>query len=199
MFKFLELPFILTKRRGGQSSNRFAHIRDEKRHNYLGKIAELSVDCFIEKDLVNVYGLILAGSADLKFELGESDLFDKRLRSKILKYVDIAYGSNAGFNEAIDLASDCLKDVEFVIEKSLLDEYFNQIACETGLYCYGIDETFNALDVGAVKTLIVWENLPVFRYTIQLKNKDEEITYCLQDNLKEKNEKVIIHFDFFLE
>jgi peptide chain release factor subunit 1 len=136
--------------------------------------------------------LILAGSADLKFELGESDLFDQRLRPKILKYVDIAYGSYAGFNEAINLAIDCLKDVDFVIEKNLLDEYFNHVARETGLYCFGIDETFKALECGAVKTLIIWENLPFMRYTIQYNNKNEEIIYCLPDHLNKKNADTVI-------
>ena len=49
--------------RGGQSSNRFANIRTEKRHNYLRKVAEVAVQCFIENDKVNVNGLILGGSA----------------------------------------------------------------------------------------------------------------------------------------
>ena len=150
------------------------------------KVAESSTECFIENNLLNVYGLILAGSADLKFELGESDLFDQRLRSKILKYVDISYGSYAGFNEAIDLASDCLKDVEFVIEKNIIDDFFNHIARETGLYCFGIDDTFKALEAGSVKTLLVWENLPFMRYVIQFREKGEEIIYCLPDHLNEK-------------
>lgn len=122
------------------------------------KVAESSTECFIENNLLNVYGLILAGSADLKFELGESDLFDQRLRSKILKYVDISYGSYAGFNEAIDLANDCLKDVEFVIEKNIIDDFFNHIARETGLYCFGIDDTFKALRLYLFgKIYLLWD------------------------------------------
>jgi peptide chain release factor subunit 1 len=109
--------------RGGQSSNRFANIRTEKRHNYLRKVAEVAVQCFIENDRVNVNGLILGGSADLKTELGESDLFDQRLKAKILKYVDISYGNEVGLNQAIDLARDCLNDLKYVQEKELLGEY----------------------------------------------------------------------------
>lgn len=35
------------------------------------------VQCFITEDQVNVEGLILAGSADFKTELSQSDMFDQ--------------------------------------------------------------------------------------------------------------------------
>lgn len=77
---------------GGQSALRFSRLRDEKRHNYVRKIAELAVQFFITNDKVNVAGLVLAGSADFKTELGQSDLFDQRLQAKIVKVVDVSYG-----------------------------------------------------------------------------------------------------------
>lgn len=52
--------------RGGQSALRFARLRDEKRHNYVRKVAEVAVQNFITSDKVNVTGLVLAGSADFK-------------------------------------------------------------------------------------------------------------------------------------
>jgi peptide chain release factor subunit 1 len=55
--------------RGGQSSVRFARIREEKRHNYLRRVAELCTFHFITDDKPNVAGLILAGSASFKTEL----------------------------------------------------------------------------------------------------------------------------------
>lgn len=55
--------------RGGQSSVRFARIREEKRHNYLRKVAEHTQNHFITDDKPNVVGLILAGSANFKNEL----------------------------------------------------------------------------------------------------------------------------------
>lgn len=52
--------------RGGQSANRFARLREEKRHAYVCKVAELAVQNFITNDKVNVKGIIMAGSADFK-------------------------------------------------------------------------------------------------------------------------------------
>lgn len=66
--------------RGGQSALRFARLRMEKRHNYLRKVAEMAVEMFIKNDKVTVTGLVLAGSAQFKTELGQSDMFDQRLQ-----------------------------------------------------------------------------------------------------------------------
>ena len=63
--------------RGGQSALRFARLRLEKRHNYVRKVAETAVQMFITNDRPNVSGLVLAGSADFKTELSQSDMFDQ--------------------------------------------------------------------------------------------------------------------------
>jgi peptide chain release factor subunit 1 len=62
--------------RGGQSALRFARLRMEKRHNYVRKVAEVATQLYIANDKANIAGLILAGSADFKTELSQSDMFD---------------------------------------------------------------------------------------------------------------------------
>lgn len=42
-----------------------------------------------------------------------------------------------------------------------------QISQDTGKYCFGVDDTLRALEMGAVETLICWENLDVQRYTLK--------------------------------
>merc|ERR1719221_1129505 len=64
--------------RGGQSALRFARLRLEKRHNYKRKVAEIAVQMFITNDRPNVKGLVLAGSAEFKNVLSQSDMFDER-------------------------------------------------------------------------------------------------------------------------
>jgi len=49
----------------------------EKRHNYVRKVAETAIQMFISNDRPNVAGLVLAGSADFKTELSQSDMFDQ--------------------------------------------------------------------------------------------------------------------------
>ena len=152
--------------RGGQSALRFSRLREEARHNYVRKVAELASQHFITDNKVNVTGIVLAGSADFKSVLSQSDLLDYRLRPKIVQLVDVSYGGENGFNQAIELAADSLANVKFVQEKRLIQKYFDEISTETGKYCFGLDDTFRALEMGAVEILIVWENLEHMRHCL---------------------------------
>ncbi|PLN74809.1 peptide chain release factor eRF/aRF subunit 1 [Aspergillus taichungensis] len=163
--------------RGGQSALRFARLREEKRHNYVRKIAELAVQNYITADKINVAGLILAGSADFKNDLNQSDMFDGRLQSKVIKIVDVSYGGENGFNQAIELASETLSNVKFVQEKKLIGRYFEEISQDTGKVCYGIEDTLKALELGAAEILIVYENLDVSRWVLKDSTGSEVIVH----------------------
>lgn len=152
--------------RGGQSALRFSRLRTEKRHNYVRKVAEIAVQVFITNDKVNVAGLVLAGSADFKSDLKNSDMFDQRLNAKVIKLVDVSYGGENGFNQAIDLCGEVLEGVKFIQEKKLIQKYFDEISMDTGKFCFGLDDTIKAMELGAVETLIVWENLEINRYEL---------------------------------
>eukprot|EP00769_Ergobibamus_cyprinoides_P004576 gnl/Ergobibamus_cyprinoides/766.p1 GENE.gnl/Ergobibamus_cyprinoides/766~~gnl/Ergobibamus_cyprinoides/766.p1 ORF type:complete len:457 (+),score=204.19 gnl/Ergobibamus_cyprinoides/766:124-1371(+) len=154
--------------RGGQSSVRFARLREEKRHNYLRKVAELSTQHFIGSDhKVNVRGLILAGSADFKSNLATSELFDPRLAAAVLKTVDVSYGGENGFNQAIELSQECMSNVKFVQEKRVISAFFDEISQDTGKYVYGVKDTLHMLDTGAVEKIIMWEDHPIERFEVR--------------------------------
>jgi len=172
--------------RGGQSALRFSRLRDEKRHNYIRKVAEHAVQHFITNDKVNVTGLVLAGSADFKTELGQSDMFDPRLVAKVIKVVDVSYGGENGFNQAIELAAESLANVKFVQEKRLIQKYFDEISQDTGKYCFGIEDTLKALELGAVETLIVWENMDITRYILRNAAGEDIIVYSNKEQEKDR-------------
>ncbi|RID76443.1 hypothetical protein BRARA_B03412 [Brassica rapa] len=169
----------------------------EKRHNYLRKTAELATQYFISTSTnqPNVSGLILAGSADFKTKLSQSDMFDPRHRAKILNVVEVQHGGDIGFNEAIKKSSEILANVKFAREKLLIGKYFNEVNQGTGKYVVGVEDTLNALDSGAVETLIVWENLDIYRYVLKNSvtgetvikhlNKEEEVDsdYAVEDKV----------------
>merc|ERR1712113_1378322 len=128
--------------RGGQSALRFARLRLEKRHNYVRKVAEIASQIFISDAKPNIKHLIIAGSADFKTELTTSDLFDQRLEQILIKpMLDIAYGGENGFNQAIELSSEILKNVKFIKEKKLISKFMDQVAQDTGKFCFGIKDT----------------------------------------------------------
>ena len=49
----------------------------------------------------------------------------QRLQAKIIKIVDVSYGGENGFNQAIELASDSLANVKFIQEKKLIGRFIH--------------------------------------------------------------------------
>ncbi|XP_064601678.1 eukaryotic peptide chain release factor subunit 1 [Liolophura sinensis] len=184
--------------RGGQSALRFARLRMEKRHNYVRKVAEVAVTLFISNDKPNVAGLVLAGSADFKTELSQSDMFDPRLQGKVIKIVDVSYGGENGFNQAIELAADALANVKFIQEKKLIGRYFDEISQDTGKFCFGVEDTLRALEMGAVDILIVWENVDIQRYVLKNHQTDEEKVLHLRPE-QEKDKTYFVDKDTGVE
>merc|ERR1711933_151055 len=110
----------------------------------------------------------MGGSADFKTELTTSDLFDQRLEQIFMKpMLDVAYGGEPGFNQAIELSSETLKNVKFIQEKKLISKFLDEVAQDTGKFCFGIRETIQGLDAGAVETLILWEGFDMTRVVIR--------------------------------
>ena len=188
-----EFSVLLPKKhnKGRQSALRFSRLRLEKRHNYTMKVSELAVKHFIKDDKVTVNGIVLAGSADFKNQLVSKDFLDQRLQEKIINIVDIAYGGLNGFKQAIDMSQDSLGNLKFIKEKKLLQEYFDNIELDNGLYCFGISHLMYALESGAVSKLIIYEDLDLNRYMLRDNDNNEEIVYS-KELTEENNDKEII-------
>ena len=71
----------------------------------------------------------------------------------------------------------------------MVGKFFDEIAQDTGKYVFGINDTLACLEMGAVETLVAWEDLEVKRVT--LKNPDhggEEIVKHLRQEEIEDND-----------
>lgn len=92
-------------------------------------------------------------------------------------------GGENGFNQAIEKASEALANVKFVQEKRLISKFFDEISQDTSKFVFGVKDTLQCLEMGAVEILIVWENMEINRYVLQnastskmtLRNKNEHI------------------------
>ncbi|KAG0476477.1 hypothetical protein HPP92_013318 [Vanilla planifolia] len=150
----------LPKKHGrGQSALRFARLRMEKRHNYVRKTAELATQFFINPA--------------------------NQPNAKIINVVDVSYGGENGFNQAIELSAEILANVKFIQEKKLIGKYFEEISQDTGKYAFGVDDTLKALEMGAVEVLIVWENLDINRYVLKNSVTGEKVVKNLNKNRKQ--------------
>lgn len=169
---------------------RFARLRLEKRHIYVMKVGELAVHFFIKYDKPNIAGLILAGSAEFKTQLERSDLLDPRLLNIVIAKVDVAYGGTAGFAQAIELSSDVLSNVKFIAEKKVINKFMHEVEMDSGKFCFGVEDTLRALDMGAVEQLILWEGLEIERVTLRNPNTEAESTVLVNPHQTTKNDKL---------
>jgi peptide subunit release factor 1 (eRF1) len=83
-------------------------------------------------------------------------------------------GGDNGFSQAIELASDTLSNVKFVQEKRLISRFFDEISQDTGKVGFGVHDTLQLMEMGAVETLIVWEDLEVERCVLKNSATGEE-------------------------
>jgi len=137
----------------------------------------------------NIRVLIVAGSAKLKNDLTSSDLIDPRLDAVLIRpLLDVSYGGENGFNQAIELASESLKNVKFIQEKKLVTKFLDEIAQDTGRYCFGIKEAIHGWEMGAVEGVVCCENLGILR--LQIRNPHTDIEQVLYHTPEEsKNPK----------
>ena len=143
--------------KGGQSAQRFGRINDAIRKDYTKKASEYSIKCFITNNIPNVKHIIIAGKAGFKNKL--YDALDDRLKSIVIKIIDIQYGGNHGLNNAISLSSDILTDVTIISEISILRSYFELIYKGEQNICYGRSHTMYAFESGLIDKLIIWDEL----------------------------------------
>lgn len=85
----------------GKLSDRFKRIRLEKINVYIKDITRLAIEYF-----VNVDGIILGAWPILKKGLSDAIFSEPKLKDKILLVVDINYGGEYGFDQAIKLFKD---------------------------------------------------------------------------------------------
>jgi len=128
-----------------------------------------------------IKGLILAGSADFKTKLRESQNLDYRLREVVLALIDVGYGMEQGFSEAIDKSSHILGNVKHVKEDTLLKEFMCHIERDTGLYCFGVEQTMAMLNCSGVEKLYLYEYLDLRRVTMrEAEDEDEEYVFYIK-------------------
>lgn len=80
--------------------------------------------------------------------------------------------------------------MKFIQEKKLIGKYFDEISTDTGRYCFGIEDSLKALDMGAVETLIVWEGLDCNRYILRSASGEESVKHL--DKVTEKDRSFFV-------
>jgi len=144
-------------RAGGQSHRRFERIINEESHRFKKKIGEYANEAFLPlKD--ELKGIIVGGPAGTKDDFLDGDYLHYELKKKIIGVKDITYTDESGIRELVEKSKDILREVEMIRQKTLMQKFLKKLVSD-GNVAYG-NEIKKALDMGAVETLLLSENLP---------------------------------------
>ncbi len=145
--------------KGGQSQRRFDRQIEQFVLGFYKEVADAMNKHFlplIEKGVLK--GIIVGGPGYAKKDFLETDFLDYRVRKKILpQLVDVAYQGEAGLRELVLKASEVIKKNKYAELVKALEEFKYHLAKDDGLAVYGDKLVKQALEMGALKLLIIDE------------------------------------------
>jgi peptide chain release factor subunit 1 len=146
-------------RAGGQSSQRFARVREGLMQDWFKKVAEAANKIFAEHK--EVIGVIISGSGPIKEFFLREELLHDIVTKKIIGTVDTSYTGEFGLHETVEKAADLLKETSVTKEKKLLQRFFQELQKPHGLAVYGLEKVRELLERGSIGTVVITEDLPV--------------------------------------
>lgn len=152
-------------RAGGQSQRRFERLREEGIHNFYERVAEAANSVFLE--MPDLKGIFIGGPGMSKDDFNSSGMLDYRLQEKVLATVDTDSAGEDGITGLLYRIRDRLKDVRYVKEKEIMQNFLGKLAKDSSLITYGEADVREALAHGKVETLLISEGLDTYRVRIK--------------------------------
>lgn len=175
-------------RAGGQSAHRFERLRDAADHEFRKRIAEHANRIFL--DLDNLKGILVGGPGHTKNKFIKGEFLHHELQKIIIGTVDTSYNGEYGLKEMVDRAEEILKNLEITQEVELVQKFLKQLVNDEPV-TYGEKEVRYALQIGAAETVLLSEDLDLYRITITCDVCDyTEETTVSQDKLQDLKENI---------
>lgn len=160
--------------RGGQSAQRFERLIEEAAHNFFKKASERASNYWLPiiKDLK---GVIIGGPGATKDFVVKNDYFHHEIKKLIAEpYFDVGYSNESGLRELIQRAGSTMDQIELDVERTLVDQFLQEVMKSNPKATYGELMIRSALDQGAVSTLLLSESLNQRRTSFYCKDCKEE-------------------------
>jgi len=143
---------------GGQSSQRFARIRESMAKEFFKRTAEHVRDKFWDNKKLK--GILIGGPIPTKEDFLEKGSLVTALKEKVIAVKDLGGTGMHGLRELVILCQDVLAEQAVTKQKQILDQFFEALAKEPMKVSYGIAEVEDRLIRGAVDKLILSKTLP---------------------------------------
>ena len=149
---------------GGQSQRRFDRVIELAAHEFLKRIGRHVDEAFLPlKD--ELKGVLIGGPGHTKNDFVDGEYIHYEIHDKIINIVDTSYTGDFGIREVIDESADTLDEMDIMQEKKFMRKFLTGLISESGLSTDGEKEVRQNLQMGAVETLLISENLKSKRQT----------------------------------
>jgi peptide chain release factor subunit 1 len=152
-------------RAGGQSARRYERLRDMRIQEYFTRVGHHANDTFLP--IENLKGLILGGPGPTKYDFEKGDYLNYMLKDKIIDVIDTSYVQEQGVKEIVDKAPEIMRKIRYVEEKKLMQQFLYEIGHDTGMVTYGEEDVRKSLETGAVRTLLLSDELDKVHVTLK--------------------------------
>jgi len=139
------------------SQQRYARLRDIAAAEFFKRVGDAANKEFLE--MKNLKGILVGGPGPTKEDFLRKDYINNNLKLKVIAVKDLGYTGSFGLNELVDKSQDILANEVIIEEKKIMQEFFQKLATESDKVSYGKDEVKKALEMGAVKTLLLSETV----------------------------------------
>jgi peptide chain release factor subunit 1 len=155
-------------RAGGQSAQRFARERERQKHEFFVRVGNAANDAFGEPDLVD--GILLGGTTITLSDFTDGDYIDYRLRERTLGTYSVDHASEQGLEDLVDRGKEAILDANRREARESLEQFYQQLG-NGGSVTYGMDSVDQAIEYGAVDTLLISDTLS----TEEIRPREERV------------------------
>jgi len=152
------------------SQRRFDRIREDTIIEFFKEVASIASDIFLKQK--ELKGIIIGGPGPIKDQFVKGEYLNYQLLPKILGLKDTGYTGEQGFEELVQRSEDLLKEAAVMKERQLMERFLTELKT-SGNVVYGYTQTIEALNLGAIETLLVSEEFDWVRVKLKCANTHE--------------------------
>ncbi|WP_209309430.1 baeRF10 domain-containing protein [Haloarcula amylovorans] len=148
----------------GRSEDRFQDRSDERADEFFDAVGDAAQRVFLpgadvagETPDPDIDQLVVGGSEVMAERFHDGDHLPDRLEDRVVGPFEVSYASEQGLRELVDAAENA-EALDVTDARDTVAEFFNELD-EGDEAVYGPDDTEDALEEGAVETLLVSDSL----------------------------------------
>ncbi|SEO29746.1 peptide chain release factor 1 [Halogranum amylolyticum] len=191
----------------GGKEDRFEGRSQERKAEFFETVGDVLSRTFLEAehgesetdapahDDVSIAGLVLGGSEVIVEEFRKGDHLPDRLADVTVGSFSVEYGSEAGLRRLVDAAEEA-DALDTTDARAALDRFLDALAADDESAVGGRDDVDEALEYGAVETLLLSESLPAEdAQTLRARAEEKEATCVVVPEALDRAERLQAGFD----